>query len=388
MDIFNASAMGMIFTKVKLDDLLEGDLEKLSQAQKDVTGQLGNAAAFIGGLSPDLQRSITEAMEARFPKVVHYMISAGHLAMQHRDKLAKLPEYVRKFGSGGVQMLSAGQIAASTTSAFITMCHVVASYDNALKLAEANIKLDELLKVHSREYKADLESVYNRLGDLFLELARGQDRAAQLQDCSQSLDRLVLIWLDEISNELRPVKESSKGLGALSSTQKSLKTAAITTVATVIVCPVAILAASYALLYAGPTVLVGRQIYSSWICDIKTRLGRVDRLMRRMGIAIWLRHVISHHAPTMQPLYNKYSTRLEQIGSKAGKIKKALLRSQKFISVEPHVIRRLEEVEALPQHVQAMLAPPQRLTAERGDDDDTMYKVVFYQGTILLEAVD
>lgn len=119
MDNLNASAMGMIFIKVNLDDLLGGDLEKLSQAQEDIVGQLGNAAASIGGLSPGLQQQITEAMAARFPHAVHHMFTAGHFAMQHRDKLAKIPQYLRQFGSGGVQMLSAGQIAAGTTSALL-----------------------------------------------------------------------------------------------------------------------------------------------------------------------------------------------------------------------------------------------------------------------------
>lgn len=105
------------------------------------------------------------------------------------------------------------------------MCHVVASYDNAVKLADAHIKLDQLLRVHSVEYKAELETVYNRLGDLFLESACGQDVTAELKNCSQSLDKLVLIWLDEVSNELTPVKESSKGVGFLSKTKKSLKVA-------------------------------------------------------------------------------------------------------------------------------------------------------------------
>ena len=147
------------------------------------------------------------------------MLNAGTFGLQHRDKLANIPQYLRQFGQGGVHMLSAGQMAAGTTSAFITMCHVVSNYDNALKLAEANIKLDELLKVHSREYKADLESVYNRLGDLFLESAAGQDRHVKFQDCSQGLDRLVLIWLDETVNELEPVKESLKRLDALITTK-------------------------------------------------------------------------------------------------------------------------------------------------------------------------
>ena len=178
------------------------------------------------------------------------------------------------------------------------MCHVVASYDNAVKLAEANIKLDELLKIHTREYKAELEAIYNRLGELFLLSAHGQDVGVQLQNCSQSLDRLALIWLDEISNELEPVKENTKGLKALCWTKKSLRDSAISAVALVPVAPASILATVYALLYAGPTVLAGHAIYSSWISDIKTRLGKVDKLMRWMGIAIWLRHV--NHATTVQ----------------------------------------------------------------------------------------
>ena len=90
----------------------------------------------------------------------------------------------------------------------------------------------------------------------------------------------------------------------------------------------------------------------------------------------------------MQPLYSKYSTRLEQISSKAGKIREALSRSQKFISVGANVMKRLEEVEALPQHVQVMLAPPQLLSAEQEDTCNTQYKVVFDQTTILLEAIN
>lgn len=117
---------------------------------------------------------------------------------------------------------------------------------------------------------------------------------------------------------------------------------------------------------AGPTVIVGHQIYSSWIKDIETRLDKVDRLLRWMGIAIWLRHVISHHTANMQPLYNKYGTRLEQISSKTGKIKEALVHSSKFINVEAHVLRHLEELEKLPQHLQIMLAPPPGSDCSRG----------------------
>lgn len=341
MDIFNASAMGMMFNKVNLDDLLGGASAKLSQAQEDIAEQLGNAAALAGGLSPGLQQQISESMRTRFPQAVHYMISAGQLAMQHRDKLAKIPQYVHQFGSNGVRIsLSAGQIAAGTTSAFITMCHVVASYDNAVKLAEAHIKLDELLKIHSRKYKAELEAVYNRLGDLFLESAHGQDVAAELKNCSQSLDRLVLIWLDEVSNELSPVQESPTGAGVLSKTENSFWFVLPTNL-----CLPPQLAVLHTVL-AGSTVLAGHIIYSSWVKDIKTCLDKVDRLLRWMGIAIWLRDVISHHAASMQPVYNRYSTRLEQISSKAGKIKQALAQSAKFINVEARVMQQLEELKS------------------------------------------
>lgn len=106
-----------------------------------------------------------------------------------------------------------------------------------------------------------------------------------------------------------------------------------------------------------------------------------------MSIAIWLRHVISHHAATMQPLYKRYSTRLEQISSKAGRIREVLLRSQEFISVEADVMRQLQEMKVLDQRVQEMLAPPQRLAAQQEDASNTKYRVIFYQGTIFLEAV-
>ena len=58
----------------------------------------------------------------------------------------------------------------------------------------------------------------------------------------------------------------------------------------------------------------------------------------------------------MQPLYNKYSIRLQQISSKASKIQEALQASQEFISVEAHVLERLGDMEKLPQHVQAIMA--------------------------------
>ena len=132
-------------------------------------------------------------------------------------------------------------------------------------------------------------------------------------------------------------------------------------------------------------MLVWHQVYSSWIRHIKTRLGKVDRLMRRMSIAIWL---LSHHAATMQPLHKRYSTRLEQISSKAGRIREALLRSQEFISVEADVMRRLQEMKVLDQRVQEMLAPPQRLAAQQEDASNTKYRVIFYQGIIFLEAVN
>ena len=133
MDIFIASALGMIFIEVNLDDLLLGHVEKLKQAQEGVAAQLGNAAASVGGLSPSLQQQVVEAMQTHFPTAVQHMITAGHLAVQHRDKLAKIPQYLRLFGEGGMHMMSAGQIAACTTIAFIMVCHVVASYDNAAK---------------------------------------------------------------------------------------------------------------------------------------------------------------------------------------------------------------------------------------------------------------
>ena len=49
MDIFNARAMGMLFSCVNVDDLLGGNSEKLSHAQEDIAGRLGLAAASAGG---------------------------------------------------------------------------------------------------------------------------------------------------------------------------------------------------------------------------------------------------------------------------------------------------------------------------------------------------
>lgn len=327
MDIFNASAMGMIFHKVNLDDLLGGNSLKLSQAQEDIAGQLGSAAALTGGLSPGLQQQITTAMETRFPEAVRYMVSAGHLAMQHRDKLVNIPQYMRQFGSGGVQILSAGQIAAGTTSAFITMCHVVASYDNAVKLADANVKLNDLLKVHGREYKAKLESVYHRVGDLFLELGRGHDVAEGLKNCSQDLDQLILIWLDEIRSQLDPVQTSTTGLKAYSSAKSWLPFSS----------PHAYFAscgtAGISSILCVPVALTGHIVYSHWVNDIRKRLVRISPLLCLMGIVKWLRHVISHHIGIKQPLY-RYTGRLQQIATAASSIKDAAIQSEKLIKVD------------------------------------------------------
>ena len=372
MDIFNASAMGMIFHKVNLDDLLGGNSQKLSQAQEDIAGQLGSVVALIGGLSPALQQQMTEAMETRFPQAVGYMVSAGHLAMQHRDKLANIPQYLRQLGSGGVQILSAGQIAAGTTSAFITMCHVVASYDNAVKLADANVKLDDLLKVHGREYKARLECVYHRIADLFLELGSGHAVAESLKNCSQELDQLILIWLDEIHSQLDPVQTSTTGLKAYSSAKSWLP---FSSPSAYLVCGVTGLA-----ILTGPMALTGHIVYSRWIDDIRKRLDRISPLLCLMGIGIWLRHVISHHTRTRQPLH-RYADRLQQIATTASSIKDAVVKSEKLIKVDAQVMKQLQWVENVPQRIHAMLTKPWDMPDLESNCSGSKYTVSFVQST-------
>ena len=84
MDILNASAMGMMFNKVNLDDLLGGDLEKLSQAQEEIAGQLGNAAALIGSLPAANACSNGGPLS---PGCALYDLR-WQFAMQPRDKIA------------------------------------------------------------------------------------------------------------------------------------------------------------------------------------------------------------------------------------------------------------------------------------------------------------
>lgn len=233
------------------------------------------------------------------------------------------------------------------------MCHVVASHDNANKLADANAKLDELLKVHSREYRTKLESTYNRLGDLFLESARGLVRTGEFNNCSQDLDHLTLIWLE-------PVSVDTNWVGSLACIKSKWW---MTTGWIWLAIPVS-----------------GHIVYRKWMNNISARLDKIVTSIRLLSISIWLRHVISHHTRSNQPLYRLYGDRLERIRTKACSIKEAVVRSQKLLSVDPSIIKHLEWVENLPQRVQATLTESWNVPQlENSYNSGVNYRVAFDQ---------
>lgn len=197
MDLFNASAMGMLFTQVPFDKLLGGDIEKVENVQHGIAEKLGAVIGTAGGFTPALQQMMTNTMTVR-QEAVDHLVKAGNFLKSGNQTLAQLQHVGGKLGPHAVHVASVSQIAASTTSAFVTMCHIVASYDNAVKLQEANAKLDELLLIHNREYRAELVASYHQLGDLLLRHASGFNMSAELGNRSQDLDWLVIIWLDQI----------------------------------------------------------------------------------------------------------------------------------------------------------------------------------------------
>ena len=251
-----------------------------------------------------------------FQKPCGFPSTLDFFAANHNQKPKQIWEFLAQFGSNAVHVGSAGQIASGTASAFITMCHVVASYDNAIKLAVANAKLDELLKVHSREYTTKLESIYNRLGDLFLESARGLHRTVELSNCSQDLDRLTLIWLDEIKEELEPVSVDTKWLRSLARTKSKW-----------LIAPGALIPPFFFVslpiwLPVVTTSVSGHIVYRKWVSNISARLDKIVTSIRLLSISIWLRHVISHHTCSNQPLYRLYGDRLQKSAQKHAASKK------------------------------------------------------------------
>lgn len=346
MDLFNASAMGMLFTQVAFDKLLGGEVERVENVQHGIADKLGAVIGTAGGFTPALQQMMTNTMTVRYPEAVTHLVKAGNFLKHGNQTLAQLRQIGGKLGPHAIHVASASQIAASTTSAFVTMCHVVASYDNAVKLQEANAKLDELLLVHNREYRADLEAIYNRLGDLLLRHASGFSMTAELGNRSQALDKLVIIWLDQIVHQLKAVNTATTWTEFLAGIQHSNMYAAL------------LVGIPWAILCSGPTTAVARWCYISWVKDLHTRLDKVNRLTRLVAIAIWLRHVVSHQTASVQPLYHKYGNRLENIGIMVGRIKNAVEENRKLIKIDGQLTRQLEWEETLPLRIREMLQTP------------------------------
>lgn len=346
MDIFNASAMGMLFTQVPFDKLLGGAVEQVEDVQYGIAEKLGSIIGTAGGFTPALQQMMTNTMSVRYPEAVKHLVQASNFLRSGNQTLAQLRQIGGKLGPHAIHVASASQIAASTTSAFITMCHVVASYDNAVKLQEANAKLDQLLQDHNREYRANLEAIYNQLGDLLLKHACGFSMIAELGNRSQDLDKLVIIWLDQIFHQLQPVNTATTWTGFLAGMQHSNIYAAL------------LVGIPWAILCSGPTTAAARWCYVKWVKDLCTRLDKVNRLTRLVAIAIWLRHVVSHHTASAQPLYHKYGNRLENIGIMAGSIKNAVEENRKLINIDGQLTRQLEWEETLPSRIRAMLQTP------------------------------
>lgn len=364
MNLFNASTLGMLFTEVSFNSLSGGDTQKVGQIQSEIAQRQGSMIAALGGIDPALQQAIADSFGDHVPEALRFLVNAGLFAANHNQKPKQIWEFLAQFGSNAVHVGNAGQIASGTASAFITMCHVVASYDNAIKLADANAKLDELLKVHSREYRTKLESIYNRLGDLFLESARGLDRTGELSNCSQDLDHLTLIWLDEIKEQLEPVSVDTDWVGFLAGTKSKWALPLL------LVAP----------LYLPATSVSGHIVYRKWVSNISAQLDKIVTSIRLLSISIWLRHVISHHTCSNQPLYRLYGDRLERISTKACSIKDAVVRSQKLLSVDPSIIKHLEWVENLPQRVQATLTESWNVPQlESSYNSGVNYRVAFDQ---------
>ncbi len=289
MNIFDTSIMGMLFRNVSFQTMLHGNLEELKQEQTHIAERLGNMIAALGGVSLAFQQSVGQTSDERYSQILRILFKTSLLVAQHHQKPKQILEVLSRLGSGAVLVGNASQIAATTTSAIITFCHIVASYDNAMKLADANAKLDELLQVHGREYKADLESVYNRVGELFLEAASGHVVVESLKNCSQNLDRLTVIWLDEIRAQLEPVDTSTAGLDHYRRAERGSKVLGGLTLLPPLL-PLTVIM----LLVTGPMTLAGHIVYSQWVDNIRERLDKVSSAIRLMSLSIWLRHVISH----------------------------------------------------------------------------------------------
>ena len=300
LNIFDASVIGVLFSEIGLDDLVSGKSESFSQAHFEVARCLGSMPATLGGCSPALQQAVSDTVGGRHLDAARILFNTGLFVAQHSQKPKQAWDMLAKLGSNAVHVGNAGKIASSAAGAFITICHVVSDYDNAAKLAEANAKLDELLKVHCRHYKTKLESIYNQLGELFLECAGGHDVDADLRNCNQRLDHLVLIWLEEIVDQLKPVNTNLKFTGSA----WPLISVAVAT--------------------AGIGSLMCLASYEIWTRNVGRRLEKIRPLLRLLGIGIWLRHVISQHTRAQQHLH-KYIGRLGRISAKACSIKNALV---------------------------------------------------------------
>lgn len=374
MNLFSASAMTMMFNEVSFDSLLGGDAEKFSQVQHNIAGRFGSLIASLGGFTPALQQMLTETMQVRYPEHVRHLVEAARFVNKNGKNLAQVRDMGGKFANHAMHVSGVSQIAASTTSAFITMCHIVADYDNAVQLAVANAKLDDLLKVHNREYRAELKSLYILMGNLFMKSVRGHIITTDLEHCSQKLDRLILIWLSEIIDQLEPVNTGTRNLKTLVRTQKSFKYWLPCLFPLPIGGP--ILAPGLGLLVGGPT-LVGRQMYSSWLRDIKNRLNKVNSLMRLVGIAIWMNHVITYHTGPRQPLYKLYSNELQRISTIACDVKDAVIRTKKLMSVDAQIITNLGWVEKLPERIQGILTQNDFHQTLNSDPEGAKYGVKF-----------
>lgn len=355
--------MSMLLKETRFQDLIEGNASRLEKAKNNVVGRLASAIPSTGGLVPLIHTAATTAITCRFTSETaqalwnaggRFMTATGQNLPIARDAAGKVNGIARACEHASKMGLSAGHVAASTTGAIVTVCHIVADFDNGIKLAAANVKLDELLCANAREYEAELEALYNsvcrRLTVLTQDVQNQSAYLAQLEHVSTQLDRLAIIWLKQIAELLEPINTDTNWL-QLVVQARNFPCKHPWLAGTSALLGVGIVAG---LLYSAPTWAAGWCSYTLWLNDMQQRLLKVESLVRLITVAVWLHHVV-HQVRGGTDLYPQYEDHAKGISSAASKIHAAVQRAQALKSNVQTQQAVLSSLIKLPERLQVLL---------------------------------